>query len=289
MSTMVPEDFEPFALEVGAATLAGIEIGEGLPVVFLHAGVCDKRMWLSQMQAVAEAGWHAIAYDRRGYGETESPDVAFSHGKDLEALLEAFGIHAAVLVGCSMGGGLAIDFALRHPGRVIGLVLIGTSATGAPWDATEAESMIEAAEEDALERGDNDMLNRVQAHEWLDGPRAQSGRVGGEARALFMAMNALALSKPALTHEQPLAEAWHRVGELAAPSLLLVGEQDFTALIDRHDHLSEEMPNAFAAVLEDAAHIPSLERPELVNSMLLQFLDAIAGGGDDESDDESED
>ena len=67
---------------------------------------------------------------------------------------QALDIHAAVFVGCSMGGGLAVDFALRHPGRVIGLVLIGTSVTGAPWSATDAEQMIEAAEEDACERGD---------------------------------------------------------------------------------------------------------------------------------------
>lgn len=280
---------ESFAFETGGAALTGLETGEGLPVIFLHAGVCDKRMWLDQMAAVAEAGWHAIAYDRRGYGETTSPDEAFNHLDDLDALLEAFDIHAAVLVGCSMGGGLAIDFALRHPGRVIGLVLIGTSVTGAPWSATEAEAMIEAAEEHAFERGDMDMLNRVQAHEWLDGPRAQSGRVSGAARELFMDMNALALAKPALTQEQRRPEAWSRVGEINAPSLLLVGDQDFTALIDRHEHLSEEMPNAFAAVLEDVAHIPSIERPELVNSMLLEFLDAISGGDAEESDADSED
>ncbi|WP_137152532.1 alpha/beta hydrolase [Devosia sp. FKR38] len=280
---------ESFAFETGGAALTGLEAGEGLPVIFLHAGVCDKRMWLDQMAAVAEAGWHAIAYDRRGYGETTSPDEVFNHLDDLDALLEAFDIHAAVLVGCSMGGGLAIDFALRHPGRVIGLVLIGTSVTGAPWSATEAEAMIEAAEEHAFERGDMDMLNRVQAHEWLDGPRAQSGRVSGAARELFMDMNALALAKPALTHEQRRPEAWSRVGEINAPSLLLVGDQDFTALIDRHEHLSEEMPNAFAAVLEDVAHIPSIERPELVNSMLLEFLDAISGGDAEESDADSED
>jgi pimeloyl-ACP methyl ester carboxylesterase len=113
---------DPFDLEIDGAVLAGLEVGEGLPVVFLHAGVCDKRMWLSQMEAAAEAGWHAIAYDRRGYGETESADEPFSHLDDLEALLDAFDIHAAVLVGCSMGGGLALDFALRHPGRTIGLV-----------------------------------------------------------------------------------------------------------------------------------------------------------------------
>lgn len=280
---------ETFAVEIGKATLAGLEEGEGLAVVFLHAGVCDKRMWLSQMAAVADAGWHAIAYDRRGYGESDSEDEAFSHVDDLEALLDALDVHAAVFVGCSMGGGVAVDFALRHPGRVIGLALLGTSISGAPWSANEVEQMIEAAEEDAWERGDRDMLNRVQAHEWLDGPRAQSGRVGGAARELFLDMNGMVLSKPRLTLEEPSEPAWERMASVGAPTLLIVGDQDFSALIDRHEHLSEEMPNAFAAVLEDVAHIPSIERPELVNSLLLQFLDAIEGGDDDESDEESED
>lgn len=278
---------EPFEIEIGGARLAGIETGEGLAVVFLHAGVCDKRMWESQMLAVANAGWHAIAYDRRGYGETESADEPFSHVDDLEALLEALDVHAAVLVGCSMGGGLAVDFALRNPGQVIGLALLGTSITGAPWTATEAERAIEAAEEDAWERGDLDMLNRVQAHEWLDGPRTQSGRIGGAVRELFLDMNALALNKPRLTQEERPPEAWSRIAQVNAPTLLMVGDEDFTALIDRHEHLSEEMPNAFAAVLEGVAHIPSIERPELVDSMLLQFLDALEGGG--ESDEDSED
>ncbi|GLQ08840.1 hydrolase [Devosia yakushimensis] len=277
---------EPFELDIGRAKLVGVEMGEGLAVVFLHAGVCDKRMWSEQMQAVADAGWHAVAYDRRGYGETVSEDEAFNHVDDLEAVLDALGIHAAVFVGCSMGGGLAVDFALRDPGRIIGLVLIGTSVTGSPWTATDVERMIEAAEEDAYERHDWEMLNRVQAHEWLDGPRVQSGRVGGAARELFLDMNALALSKPVLTQEEERPDAWRRVAEVNAPTLLLVGDEDFTALIERHEHLSEEMPNAFAAVLEGVAHIPSIERPELVNSMLLEFLDAIGGEGNDEEDEE---
>lgn len=277
---------EPFSIDIGGATLAGLEQGDGLPVVFLHAGVCDKRMWLDQMQAVEDAGWHAIAYDRRGYGETISPDEPFSHLEDLEALLEALDIHAAVLVGCSMGGGLAVDFALAHPGRVIGLVLIGTSITGAPWSATAEERAIEMAEEDAWERGDLDLLNKVQAHEWLDGPRTSSGRVGGEARTLFLDMNALALNKPQLTQEEALPDAWNRMEEVSAPTLLVVGDEDFTALVDRHETLSETMPNAFGVVLEGAAHIPSIEKPDLVNSLLLQFLDAFDG---DENDVDSDD
>lgn len=276
---------EPFAIEIGGATLPGVELGDGLPVVFLHAGVCDNRMWHAQMQAVADAGWHAIAYDRRGYGEAESPDEPFCHLDDLEALLDALDIHAAIFVGCSMGGGLALDFALRHPGRTIGLVLIGTSVTGAPWSATQEESAIEMAEEDAWERGDLDLMNRVQAHEWLDGPRAQNGRVGGETRALFLDMNAKALAKPALTQEQDRDSAWNRLDQINSPTLLIVGDQDFTAIVDRHEHLSETMPNAFGVVLEDAAHIPSIERPELVNRILLEFLDAFSGESDEDSED----
>ena len=277
---------ERFSVSVGGAQLAGRRLGEGLPVVFLHAGVCDKRMWQSQMEMVAEEGWQGIAYDRRGYGETTSEDVAFNHVDDLEAFLKALDIHAAVFVGCSMGGGLAIDFALRHPGQVIGLVLIGTSVTGAPWSATDVENQMEAAEEDAYERGDLEMINRVQAHEWLDGPRTSGGRVTGRARELFLDMNSIVLSKPQLTQEEERPSAWRRVGEVGAPTLLLVGDEDFTALIDRHETLSEEMPNAFAAVLEGVAHIPSIERPELVNSMILEFLDAIEGGDDEDEDDE---
>lgn len=277
---------EPFVLELGGAALAGLEQGEGLPVVFLHAGVCDKRMWLAQMAAVCDAGWHAIAYDRRGYGETVSPDEPFSHLEDLEALLDEMDIHAAVFVGCSMGGELAVDFALAHPGRVIGLVLIGTSITGAPWSATAEERAIEMAEEDAWERGDMDLLNRVQAHEWLDGPRSQSGRVTGAARELFLDMNALALNKPPLTQEEAAPDAWNSMEDLSAPTLLVVGDEDFSALIDRHDTLSETMPNAFAVVLEGVAHIPSIEKPEMVNSLLLQFLDALSG---EESEEDSDD
>lgn len=279
-----------FGQRINGATLACVETGDGLPVVFLHAGVCDHRMWESQMAEVAAEGFHAIAYDRRGYGDTVSDDIGFSHLGDLEALLAQLDIHAAIFVGCSLGGGLALDFALKHPGRVIGLVLIGTSVSGAPWEAKGAELAIEMAEEDAFERGDLEMLNRVQAHEWLDGPRAESGRVGGAVRTLFLDMNSKALNQPALHHEEQPPEAYSRVSQIGTPTLLLVGEEDFSALIERHEYLSEEMPNAFAVVLEGTAHIPSIDRPDLVNPLLLEFLDTIMGGddGDDDVEDEEQ-
>src|SRR5690554_3098938 len=122
---------ERFTLQMEDVTFAGIEAGEGIPVVFLHAGVCDSRMWTAQIAAVAEAGFWGVAYDRRGYGETTTVDEGFSHLEDLEAVLEDLGIHAAIFVGASLGGALAIDFALAYPERVAGLVLVATSISGA--------------------------------------------------------------------------------------------------------------------------------------------------------------
>ena len=111
----------PFEIPFDGATLRGESAGFGLPVVFLHAGVCDRRMWAEQMQELAMQGYHVVAYDRRGFGETDSEDVPFNHVVDLEAVLDRLGLNGAVLVGNSLGGGIAIDFALEHSDRVAAL------------------------------------------------------------------------------------------------------------------------------------------------------------------------
>ncbi|WP_421759417.1 alpha/beta fold hydrolase [Devosia sp.] len=271
----------PFEIPFDGAVLRGEADGFGIPVVFLHAGVADRRMWSEQMRALAEEGYHVISYDRRGFGETETGDVPFSHLVDLEAVLDRLSIHAAVLVGCSMGGALAIDFAIENPGRTIGLVLIGTAISG----GDSAEIPEEVAElEDALdyasERGNLETVNRIEAHLWLDGPLSESGRVQGPARELFLKMNAIALHHPDLTQEEEPDDADLSLSTIAAPSLLVVGELDFPDIIARHEDLSEELENAFAVILEDTAHLPSLERPDLFNPLLLEFLEAVTGQAD---------
>ena len=271
----------PFEIPFDGAVLRGEADGFGIPVVFLHAGVTDRRMWSEQMRALAEEGYHVISYDRRGFGETETGDVPFSHLVDLEAVLDRLSIHAAVLVGCSMGGALAIDFAIENPGRTIGLVLIGTAISG----GDSAEIPEEVAElEDALdyasERGNLETVNRIEAHLWLDGPLSESGRVQGPARELFLKMNAIALHHPDLTQEEEPDDADLSLSTIAAPSLLVVGELDFPDIIARHEDLSEELENAFAVILEDTAHLPSLERPDLFNPLLLEFLEAVTGQAD---------
>jgi len=277
----------PFEIPYDGAILRGEADGIGIPVVFLHSGVTDRRMWGAQMADLADDGYHVISYDRRGYGETTTEDVPFNHLVDLEMVLDSLSVHAAIFVGSSMGGGLAIDFAIEHPERTIGLVLIGTAITG----AEDAEIPEEAADlEDALEyaddRGNLDTVNRIQAHLWLDGALSESGRVEDEPRELFLKMNALRLNHPELTEEEFPDDAVDTLSVITAPTLLVVGALDMPDIIGRHEDLSEELENAFAIVIEDTAHFPNLERPDLFNPILLEFLDAVTGQGDDDEDDE---
>lgn len=271
----------PFEIDFDDALIRGEADGLGIPVVFLHSAITDRRMWDGQMQLLAAEGYHVISYDRRGFGETESPDVPFSHVTDLEAVLDQLMVHAAIFVGSSAGGGLAIDFALEHPERTIGLVLVGTAITG----AEDAEIPEEAAGiEDALlyaeERGNLESINRIQAHLWLDGPLSEAGRVDGPPRDLFLAMNAMRLNHPELTQEEFPEDATSMVGGVIAPVLLVVGDLDMPDIVSRHEDLSEEMDNAFAIVLEDTAHFPNLERPDLFDPLLSEFLAAVTGQAD---------
>ena len=270
--------FNPFEIRFDGATLVGEAGGFGIPVVFLHAGIADRRLWAGQMEALAAEGYHVIAYDRRGHGESVSPDEPFNHLVDLEAVLDQLGIHAAVLVAASMGGGLAIDFAIENPGRTIGLVLVGTAITGAdPVEIPEEAGEIADALDYARERGHLQSVNKIEAHLWLDGPLSPNGRVQGEARDLFLAMNEIVLSHPELTQEERPDPALDSLSAITAPTLLVVGELDFPEIVERHAELSEDLENSFAVVLEDTAHLPSLERPDLFNPLLLEFLEAIAG------------
>jgi pimeloyl-ACP methyl ester carboxylesterase len=244
-----------------------------MPVVFLHAGVCDHRMWLDQVDAVSRAGYRAIAYDRRGFGDAASPDEPFSHLDDLATVFDALGINAAVLVGCSMGGGLAIDFALAHPERVLGIMPVGTAVTGGGYTFSGNDEAVETKLSEIEERGTTDEQLAADAAVWLDGPRSRAGRVGGAARELFYDMDRKALTKePKLSKMVRPASAADRLGAINAPAMLVVGDLDFNYIITRHAELAAAIPGARAVTLQGTAHLPGLERPDLFNPVLIEFL-----------------
>ena len=125
------------------ATINGARIhyeraGAGLPVVLLHAGVADLRMWEPQVAALAEH-FDVIRLDQRGFGESELPAKRWSPVADLLEIVDSLNLKPAHLVGCSMGGSIAIDFAIRYPERVSKLVLVGTAISGANFGKNSPE------------------------------------------------------------------------------------------------------------------------------------------------------
>ncbi len=264
---------ERWTVETNGAALAGESAGAGQAILFLHAGVADRRMWRAQMDALRD-GYLVAAYDRRGFGETVAEDVPFHRGEDLAAVLDALGLETAVLAGCSMGGLLALEFALAHPERVDGLVLIAAAVTGAPWP--EQEPPLTARREAALEvadaAGDLKTVNELEAVLWLDGPESAAGRVSGPLRELFLDMNGISLAHPPLPGQAQEAAIFERLGDISAPTLVLWGDLDYSGVEMQSRLLVEEIPNARGVLIPGTAHLPSLEQPQRVTALLRNFL-----------------
>ncbi len=132
--------------------------GEGEPVVLIHAGIANLRMWDEQVPALADS-YRVIRYDTRGFGRTETEDVPFSNRADIAALLDHLGEESAHLVGISRAGQIALDFALESPERVRSLVVAtgGISGYDAPDDDSslceQAEKLWEAKDWESSPRG----------------------------------------------------------------------------------------------------------------------------------------
>lgn len=258
----------------GGATLAAEVVGSGDPVVFLHAAVCDSRMWRAQLDGVG-ANCRAIAYDQRGFGETLAGKEDYSAVDDLMTVIGALTDGTpAILVGCSRGGGIAIDAALRHRSSVRALILIAPNVTGAPEPIYPPEIKGVMAElKEAQEAGDLDRVNAIKARLWLDGPLAPDGRVSGEARRLFHDMHGIALRSPPIGANLDVAPAFHRLSEVSVPSLVIWGDLDFPFVQERSRHVASSVLTGSRHVLIGTAHLPSLERPADVTGLLTEFID----------------
>jgi 3-oxoadipate enol-lactonase len=246
--------------------------GAGFPVVFLHAGVADSRMWEPQAAGLAEH-FDVIAPDMRGFGESELPPGSWSPTADVLALMDALALRQAPhLIGCSIGGRTAIDFTIENPDRISKLVLVGAGVSGETHD-DEDESIY--AEVEAAEKAkDLVALNEAEMKLWLVGPGRTPAHVDQRLRDLFLDMNGRALQSdfdnaPVEKLDPP---AVGRLVEIRAPVLVIVGDHDLPAIHKSADLLVSNIRGARKAVIHDAAHLPNLEYPEKFNRLVLDFL-----------------
>ena len=266
----------------GVAPVNGAELyyemaGAGPAVVFVHAGIADRTMWDEQLDTFAQH-FLVLRYDMRGYGQ--SPPVAgdFSHHADLYALLQYLALDRAALMGCSKGGGAILDLALVHPEAVTALIPVcaapsGIEFTGDPprqWDELVA----------AFKAGDFERASELEVQIWVDGARRTPDQVDARIRDRIRAANMVVLrndSKELGSEARLDPPAARRLGEIKAPTLVVVGDLDDPNIVNAAAMLDAQIPGARKVVIGGTAHLPNMERPDELNRHVLEFLRGVLG------------
>ncbi|CAM3566719.1 alpha/beta fold hydrolase [Stackebrandtia soli] len=250
----------------------------GVPVVLIHAGVADRRMW-DEIWAPLTAERDVVRLDLRGFGDsTTPPSVALSPVDDVLDTLDELEIERCHLVGASYGAGVAFETTLTRPSLVESLTL------SAPGGALFAEVTPDLGrfidEEDAaMESGDLDAAVDANLSWWVDGPERDPGDVDPAVRQLVGVMQRRAFEVTAdwgpideVELEPPAVE---RYAEIQAPTLVLVGALDLDVVREAARRIAEGVDGARHVEWLDVAHLPSMERPDDFLSLLTSWLPPI--------------
>jgi pimeloyl-ACP methyl ester carboxylesterase len=246
--------------------------GRGHPLLLLHAGVADSRMWDDQFADFSQL-YQTIRYDLRGFGRSSMPPGPYAAYEDVAGLLDYLQIDQAHLLGISNGGRVALDFALAYPARVTALILAVPSVGGDTPSARIREFW--NAEEAALARGDLGAATELNLRLWVDGPQRRPDQVdpGVRARVHDMQLQAFQIPVPDDAQEiGPATPAIERLDQVQAPTLVITGALDLEEKVALAALVARAIPNAAYSVIPGAAHLMSMEQPDAFNRLVLSFL-----------------
>jgi 3-oxoadipate enol-lactonase len=256
-------------------TIAYETHGSGPAVLLVHEGVADRRMWRGQVPVLARDR-RVVAVDLRGFGETPNASGPFSNVEDLREMLDELGIERAAVVGGSFGAKVSLGFAVTHPERVERLVLCPPVLPGWEWSERVRRGWQE--EEEAFEAGDLDRATEVNVELWVDGPNRAPDEVDPEVRDLVRTMQRRAFELPEPDPPpEPAPDPAVRLADVRVPTLVVVGDQDVGDFQAMTDATAAGIPGARKVVIEGAAHVVALEKPQEFNAALLAFLAGTPG------------
>lgn len=267
-------------MTVTAKTRSGLAYevaGAGPPVLLMHAGLMDRRMWDPQWQELAVRST-AIRFDARGFGDSSDPRRPHSlHGDALE-VLDAFGVERAAVVGVSMGGAAALDLAIAVPHRVASLVVVSSAPSG--WQHSADLINGWEAVDVAYETRGLDAANELEVRMWVDGPFRSPADADREVRRLVASVNRVLLERQASFAVEPSPldpPASERLTEVRCPTLVVTGELDQPSVLAGAFELARGT-GARHVEIEGAAHLPNLEKPHEFGDALIRFLPGRASG-----------
>lgn len=260
------------SLEIGDTTLHVDTAGTGQPVLFLHAGVTDSRMWNAQFEGIE--GYRLIRFDMRGYGRSRLGTQGFTNHDDTVTVLDHLGIERAVLVGCSIGANTALQVAAAAPERVDGLVLVGADSPGFdPEIDYQSPEWPEAVA--AFETGDLDRVAELEAEMWLAGTGRTITDLPTETVALFIDMDLIALRNEAARDRLDRGQQLQSLPHVDIKVEVVVGALDIPPLVAAAHHLAANLGDGAPTVIGDTAHLPPMDRPGEFNDLLMVFLHSL--------------
>jgi 3-oxoadipate enol-lactonase len=248
--------------------------GSGVPVLFLHQGIADGRVWDNQWISFAPS-YRLARCDLAGFGRSPISKIPIAHARDVADALDEVGVSGAAVVGGSLGGRVALELAVGRPDLVRALVLVAAALPGVDW--SREVRAYGAAEDDAMAAGDLDAATELNLRMWVDGPGRTAAEVDPAVRAAVgeMQRRALELQAPrwdVLEEEMLVPDIGERLGAVRVPTLVLVGEEDVDDFQRLATRMADEIPDARLATIPGAAHVPNLERPLPFDAVVLEFL-----------------
>ncbi|WP_248963245.1 alpha/beta fold hydrolase [Sphaerisporangium perillae] len=259
---------------VNGITVAYDDQGDGAPLVLVHGHPFDRSMWAPQVAEVAGPAWRVIVPDLRGYGESTvvpgaTPLETFA--RDIAALLDHLGLREVVIGGLSMGGQIVLEFFRLFPERVRGLILADTFAQA---ETDEGKKVRNAMADRLLAEGMGPYAEEVLPK--MVAPYNIEALPGVAAHVLRMMRDApVAGAAAALRGRAERPDYGDLLATVAVPALVVVGRDDeFTPVADA-EFMHHRLPRSELAVIEGAAHMPNLERPEHFGHALRRLLSAV--------------
>jgi 3-oxoadipate enol-lactonase len=252
--------------------------GEGQPILLIHAGVADCRMWQNQMASFGQH-YKVICYDVRGYGQSRTETTQFSNRQDILDLFDYLGVEKASIIGNSRGGQIAIDFTLEYPERVSALVPVAAGVSG--YEHHPDGSKRSNLELEIFKKMDElwnkkawDELTALQVHVWGDGPSQSEGRAPSHVRDYMYKVVRNNFDRRD-GHATPIPlepPAINRLSEIHQSTLIMVGEYDSSAALAVADELECQIPHNRKIGIPGVAHLIPMELPDTFNALVLSFL-----------------
>ncbi len=260
--------------QAGFAPVTGTQLayevcGQGSPLVLIHGGLLDRRMWDEQVPAFA-ASFQVIRYDVRGYGQSLMPKVSYSDAQDLSELLSFLGIQKATVLGLSLGSALALDFTLQYTDMVETLLLAAPSISGYIVATAEMKQRWQALSS-AVAAHDRARLFDLWANDPMM-PQAQEYPAAQQRyRELLSEYSFVHYFSPGL--QQPLVPgAAERLAEVQVPTLIIVGDRDTEEVSTVAELLAAGIATSRKVVVPGVRHMLNMEQPEEFNCSVLEFL-----------------